>query len=147
RSRPPLTRAPGPKHERIAGHVLHEAIVRQPSVLLRVLELTAELSRGPTLEDHARFRRGQVPSRLGRQGAFEARPWCPGWRVWTRTVRCLVTVAAAHGIDAVAVHSATQPKEVVDVAVVALQRGISRRVAVLATGMHEDRICLHERLM
>src|SRR5262245_17440142 len=100
--------------------MIREAIGRQPSVMLAVLELTAQLSWGPALEDHGHSLRREVPSRFGRQRGFDTRLGRSGRRVRTRSVRGLVTVAAAHRVDAVPVHSATQAEEVVHVAVVAL---------------------------
>jgi len=90
-----------------------------------ILELAAELQGRAADKNHFVLRRGKGPFRISRR------------HVLARNICSLVASVAAHAIDAVAVLAALDILQV-DVAVVALERGVAGGMTILAAREGED---------
>jgi len=99
--------------------------------LLGIFELAAEFGGCAADDDHFVLRSGERP--LGISGR----------QVFAGKIGGLVAGVAAHAVDAVAVLAAHDILEV-DVAVIALQRGVAEGVTVLAAGRGENFVDLQE---
>ena len=100
-------------------------------VLIRIFQLAGELARGFALKDHLHFGRRQVPVRVSRR---HVRAGQVGELVTIRAFQCVLSLAVRTALDVLGVH----------MAVVALERRVAGRVAIQASRVHQDLVCLLE---
>src|ERR1700674_595956 len=113
--------------------MLEQLLEGPPAGLLGVLELAAKLGGRTSDDDHFLLRSGERP--LG----------ITGRQVFAGKIGGLVASVAAHAVNTLAIFAALDVLRV-DMAVIALQRRVTRRVTVLAAGRGEDFVDLQKCL-
>src|SRR5712664_214533 len=132
RQGPTVARVPAPPHKVVVADVVEQVPQRPPAILLRILDLPAQLTRRPPGKHHLNFQRRQRPSRTARR---QVRPG---------KIRGLMACIAAHCGYFVSIGAELHVLQV-HVAVISLQRSIARRMAVLASRRSQYAIKLQKR--